>query len=339
MKTIQLLRMLLIVLVLLGSVWIANQVYLNEKEYQFFLEQANRDRELVLKRYESDMKLKQENLLLRKKNTYNQCMNEPYKSSQTDFLIEEVLKKYQDYHFSFYFEDIKNDYSFSLRPNESYYGASVIKLLDALYLIHYAMEGSIDLSSTIRYESRHICDYSLNMEKHEVGDMVSLEDLIYYAISVSDNTAHEMLYEYIGTESLRFYAQKLGIRLTITDREHFGEMTPADGLKILKEIYRIISLDNSYSYLLLSAMKNTYYNSLNFQDVSFLHKYGLTDSFYNELGIYYDENPYLLSLFTTYAYEDYTTIIQEFSKSIYEVYLANSLEKEEYCRRISESIF
>ena len=80
-------------------------------------------------------------------------------------------------------------------------------------------------------------------------------------------------------------------------------------------------------------------NSLNFQDVSFLHKYGLTDSFYNELGIYYDENPYLLSLFTTYAYEDYPTIIQEFSKSIYEVYLANSLEKEEYCRRISESIF
>ncbi len=339
MKTIHLLRLLLVVIVMLGSFILANQVYLNEKAYNELSEQAKQDRELVLKRAESDEKIKKENFLLRQQEAYTSCMNTSYKSSNTEEKIKALLLKYQDFHFAFYFEDVKNQYSFSLRENDSYYGASVIKLLDALYLIHEAMEGRINLSDTILLSSHHIVDYSLKMEKYEVGDAISLEDLIDYAISVSDNTAHEMLYEYIGTQNLKDYASSIGVTLTISDTEHYGYMTAFDGYQILKEVYRILSLNNSYSVLLRRSMNNAYYNALNFQDVFFLHKYGLTEEFYNEIGIYDNENPYLLSLFTTYAYEDYPFIVNEFSKSVYDIYASNLKEKKEYCHLVSNVIF
>ena len=85
-------------------------------------------------------------------------------------------------------------------------------------------------------------------------------------------------------------------------------------------------------------MDSDYYNELNFDNVRFLHKYGYASRHYNEIGIYYqNENPYLVSIFTRYAYDDYSKIIGDLSKKIYNIYSKNYEEKKEYCLKQKEN--
>ena len=144
-----------------------------------------------------------------------------------------------------------NEYTILKNETISFYGASLIKVLDATYLIRKALAGEIDLKTeTVTYEARHKRDYSLGMDNHTIGEQISLETLIGYALSVSDNAAHEMLYEYIGVNNLRTYASSLGITITANSVEHFGYLNADYTHKILEEVYDIILMDNSYSFAL-----------------------------------------------------------------------------------------
>jgi len=333
MKVSRLVVFLTMTVILLGSVLVANQLYVNE-QIEFQLKSEERlyeEMEAMNRFFEYEERYQFNELRLRQNEAYSTCMKTPFKSLHTDSLIQELLKEYQNEPISFSFYDVKNDYGILLNETDSYYGASIIKLLESLYLINHAMAGEISLSDTLIYKKEHISDYSLELEKYSLGASISLKDLIFYSISVSDNTAHEMLYEYIGVENLKSYASFLGISLTINDMEHFGYLTASDGMKILKEAYRILKLKNSYSDLLFASMNNTYYNSLNFLGTTFLHKYGLTEPYYNEVGIYSAENPYLLSLFTRWGYSNYSNKVTSFSEKIFEIYQSNLEEKEQHC--------
>lgn len=268
---------------------------------------------------------------------YLECMNNPFYSENTKLLVEEFINIYQKENIGLYYTDIKNQYSITLHETTNFYGASLIKLLDATYFLRKAMNNEVNLDEKIVYQSKHISDYSLGMENYQIGDEIPIRELIKYAISYSDNTAHEMLYEFIGLDNLKQYARSLGITLTIDEKEHFGYMT-ADGTnKMLEEAYNIISSNTEFGELLSLAMDNDYYNSLNFSEVRFQHKYGYYASAYNDIGIYNTENPYFISILTPYGYQDYQEKVQTISQKIYDIYLANEKEKEAYCKDLQNT--
>ena len=122
--------------------------------------------------------------------------------------------------------------------------------------------------------------------------------------------------------------------LNISESNRFSYLTVSDTNKLLEYVYDLISVDDKFSTLLINAMQNTYFNSLNFDDKVFLHKYGYYERNYNEIGIYNSNNPYLISIFTLYGpNEEYMfNQTRNISKEIYEIYKTNLTLKEEYCK-------
>jgi len=267
---------------------------------------------------------------------YDTCMEDSYKSDLLDKKINDLIQEYSNSFLSFSFYEPYNNYSYDLQENKLYYGASLIKLLEANFLLQESLNGNISLSEKLSFCSKHIMPHSLFMENKSVGEEISLSDLIYYSLSLSDNSAHEMIFEYIGVDHLKSYAQQLGVTLSINDIEHFGNLTANDGMKILQETYRILSKNTIESNILKNALSNDYYNSLNFLDIPFLHKYGLYDDYYHDIGIYFDEVPYMISIFTLAGNSDYFHLVQDLSQKIYDIYLFNLQEKRSYCFQLKK---
>lgn len=268
---------------------------------------------------------------------FDTCMSSSFQSDRTEEKIETLLLEYQNQKLSFVFYEPYNKLSFSFHENKLYYGASVIKLLEALFLLQESLHGKLDLEDKIPFCVYHRKPYSLYMEKRNVGEEISFKDLIYSSLSVSDNTAHEMLFEFIGVTRLNAFANHLGISLKITNADHYGFLTARDGLKILQETYRLLSIPSLESELLKQALDNDYYNSLSFADKKLLHKYGYYDMYYHDIGIYMGDTPYLIAIFTTLGNDDFFHEVQSLSEKLYDIYDFNLQEKRSYCSQVSFS--
>ena len=79
-------------------------------------------------------------------------------------------------------------------------------MLDAIYIYENALEGNIDLDTTKKYTKNFKVLYSAGLEKHKIGDMISLRDLVKYAIKKygSENFKVEILEIASSLEELIF---------------------------------------------------------------------------------------------------------------------------------------
>lgn len=269
---------------------------------------------------------------------YTDCLNTPYKAENVDSLFAELLQELNANSVSIYFEDIDNDYTLKFNESKSQYAASIIKLYAASYLLDNARNGNINLNDTITYTTKYSSIAGLKLATRNVGEEITLSDLIDYSISVSDNGAYRMLSDYIGVNTLKEYARNtLDVNLTITESDRFGYLTVDDTNKLLNHIYNFIQTDDEYTDLIINAMNNTYYNGLNFDDKTFLHKYGYYGQYFNNIGIYNANNAYLISIFTLYGNPDQGTLnkVNELSKKIYDIYNINIEAKENYCHNLA----
>ena len=234
-------------------------------------------------------------------NEYASCLITPYKSEEVDALFNELLNTLNTNELSIYFEDLNNDYTLTINPDTTYYNASIIKLFDASYII----DNNVDLNDTITFTEDYRSMAKEGLLNYELNAEVPIKDIMYYAISVSDNGAHRMLTDYIGVDNLRNYAKNtLGITLTITDSDRFGNMSVTSTNTLLKHVYELLQNDNDYTALLKDAMNNDYYNGLNFDEKTFLHKYGYYNQYYHDIGIFNSLNPYVISIFTLFGNPD-----------------------------------
>ncbi len=268
---------------------------------------------------------------------YASCLITPYKDESIDTMFAELLSEL-DNNVSIYFEEINNNYTLTYNENKSQYGASIIKLFEASYLIENARNGNINLNDTITYTSNYASIAGLKLSTRTIGEEITLKDLLDYSISVSDNGAHIMLSDYIGVNALKEYAKNtLNVNLTINETDRYGNLNVSDTNKLLKHIYNLIQVNDEYTNLLVNAMNNTYYNALNFDNITFLHKYGYYSSYFNSIGIYNSNNPYLISIFTLYGNPDQgaLTKVNELNKKIYNIYNTNLKLKEDYCYNLA----
>ncbi len=274
----------------------------------------------------------QEEIKRKKQEAYEKCLDTPYQREGLEESFDNLFNEYKGTGIAIYFTDINNEYGYSFNATRTYYSASAIKLFDAIYLVEKAKDGQINLDDTITYTAADKKSGSAKTSEHNFGDKISLSNLISYALSVSDNAAHSMLVKYIGSSKMNNYFSDT--KLSITEAKPYEyNYTAAMANESLKRIYDIISKNDEYSNLIKSAMKNDYANSLNFDNVSMLHKYGLFDSYYHDIGIYDSNNPYLVSILTMYGKTNYNELVKDIHKRLYKLYKENIDEKEEFCKK------
>lgn len=204
------------------------------------------------------------------------------------------------------YKNLETGYTYKYNEKQVYYGASLIKTLDAMYV----------------YENMKLTN--------------SLKELVKRAVSISDNSAHVDLVNIIGFNKLKAYGIKLGAKkvLTRSKEDYFGNTIVNDQLMFLEHLYELINI-NPLGDELKSYFINDYTNFLTFDGIpTLMHKYGWYGAYYHDVGIVFDDTPYLIVILTREALntEDEkialaksTQIVNDLSKKIYEL---NNLNKK-----------
>ena len=254
---------------------------------------------------------------------YEDCLDRPYSvADETEVLqgakvqLDSYLARYKT---SVGYEELKTGYTYSYNPDKVYYGASVLKLLAATYIYSKASLGEIDLNTTMTYTSKYSWSESLEMKKHKFGDNITLRDLVRYAVTVSDNSAYQMLVSYIGRQNLKNFGLDLGAKYTLNGGDNFGSLTTGDAIIYLETLNNCINnnveLGGELKQVFLSALQNDL--ALPDYGIEAAHKYGEYKPNYHDIGIVYDENPYLVAVLTTEGYGDYEGKVKDISSHVY----------------------
>lgn len=245
----------------------------------------------------------------------------------------ELLEYAKNNDLRYTYEDLNYGYMINYRENEPLYGASLIKLVVAIYLL----DNDIDLNQTIKYTSNFVAEYSTGMQNHKIGENVPILTLMKYSIVYSDNSAHHMLMSYIGKDKIREYAHGLGATAIFTgQKDNYGNQTTHDMAIYLKRAYQLIDEKENGHYL-KEFMLNTKRNHINLgTDFVYAHKYGNFNQYYHDTGISYNANPFTIAIMTTkseFPAVKYVNKMSSLSKEFNESYYANL---ETYCQNYSK---
>ena len=285
---------------------------------------------------------------LSKTEKYVNCILEEYNEEDNTIeinnKIEEVNNYFKgNYRVSVYYEDINTGFHYEYREDALYYGASLIKLLEAMYIYEGAINGNINIDDKMIYTSIYKNDYSIGMDKHKYGDYVSLRELVDYAVRYSDNTAHAMLYNYIGHNNIVMYGSSIGAKYTLRGDDSYGIETARDTNCYLRHAYKLINSNAEYGDMLKETMMNTYYNSLCLtidEENNVAHKYGMCGVNYHDIGIVYDDGiNYNISVLTTYGEEDYESIVRDIHMKIKSLHDTFYNSRKEKCQILVDNSF
>ena len=254
---------------------------------------------------------------------YNECLQRPYSEIDNNEILQNAkaeldayLSKYKT---SVAYQDLTIGNYYSYNPSKVYYAASTMKSLAALYIYSKAAIGEVDLNSTIKYTSRYSWSESMEMKKHKYGEDISIRNLVNYAITVSDNSAYQMLVAYIGRQNLKNYGISLGAKYTLSGGDNFGSITVNDAIIYMKTLNDFINnngeLGEELKQVFLGALQNDI--AIPEYNVAAAHKYGEYKPNYHDIGIVYDEKPYLIAVLTTEGYGDFEGKIKDISKHVY----------------------
>lgn len=212
----------------------------------------------------------------------------PNDNEEIKELITNLNEYLRPYKVSVGYKNINTNFTYLYNAKQTYFGASLIKNLDAMYI------------------------YENHMSEPDILKNVKL------AIIKSDNQAHKYLVEKIGFNNLKQYAKYLGAPLTKCNNLYFCDTTVKDQLIYLTNLYNLIkTLPNSQE--LSSYYLNNYGNYLNLSDTKFFHKYGQSDEYYHDIGISNTDNPYIIVILTSERLNkdiDYRKLINDISIQI-----------------------
>lgn len=283
---------------------------------------------------EAKEKRQKEVLIKKQKLEYEQCLNDYYttemETENLKTIISDIDKITNKYNVSYKYININNQYTKEKNIDKEYYGASLYKLLDVIYLIEKSNNNELDLNTKIKYKSVHKRPFSTGMVKIPINSMVSIKELLSYILLYSDNTAHTVLFDYIGLKNLQDLGKDLGAKRLIEEGT-YGQSSVSDIYLYLAKLYELMSLDNENAIFLKEHLNNSNVNSLNFDDIKFYHKYGMYNQFYHNVGIAVLDEPYMILIMSELRFYDYKLIIQNISRHFYNLNeeLVNS--QKNYC--------
>lgn len=136
---------------------------------------------------------------------------------------------------------------------ESYHPASTIKMLLIAALMARVDAGTLALHDTVMVTPHDIVGGYGVLQHEDVPQQVSLARLAELTVTISDNTATNVLVDAVGYDTLRSLAQTLGLQTMHFGRKMFEAPSPPDHDNFINAADTLVLLSEIYADSLLSA--------------------------------------------------------------------------------------
>ncbi len=206
--------------------------------------------------------------------------------------------------------DLKTDESFSVNGDIVFTQASAIKLPVLVELFRQVEEGRYSLNEVVTLRPDDIVPGSGVLQQLTPGSVrMTLGDVATLMVTVSDNTATNMIIDRVGMDNVNATMSGLGLSHTklqrkmmdteawIADRENLS--TPNEQAQLLELIYRgdVLSLASRNEILhILTIPKSSRIRSLLPPGTRVAHKTGTVSGVVVDVGIVYlEERPFIVA--------------------------------------------
>ena len=202
----------------------------------------------------------------------------------------------------------------------SFHTASTVKAPYALYLLKEVNKREKSLSDKFAYQEKHWEKSSGQIKLYPYGTEFTIEDILYYMIHISDNTAYYMIKDYCKYPGYNEMIEELGCQKWMSNWVNWGMFTPHDLAVIWNEIYNF-SFTCDEGELLLNLLIDAKYNfikdALN-DYTKVAHKSGFNDNGYHDAAIVFGDSS------KKEATDDYIVVImtQTVTRATNKAYLA-----------------
>ncbi|SET22817.1 beta-lactamase class A [Oceanobacillus limi] len=222
---------------------------------------------------------------------------------------------------SFYYENINTGYKMYYNPEKVYGAASTVKMPMALYVMEQAAKGNVDLNEVKAYEGRHYSGGTGIIQYEDVGSEYTIKEIVENAMIHSDNVAYIMLLDRFGRGNLIDFMHELGGKYAYPDMQN---VTTAKDMGMYSKALYEFSNEEELGAELVEILKNTEFNDAipaGVPDLEVAHKIGYITNqlLFNDVGIVYDEDPYVLAVTTKgIPFDDQRETVAELTSIIHE---------------------
>ena len=209
----------------------------------------------------------------------------------------------------FYYKDFTSGETLGYNENEQFEAASVIKLPVYMVIMKLAHEGKLSLSEKLTCHHADKMPPCGALYFFTDEPVVDIETLCGLMITISDNTATNMLISRLGIDFLNEEFKKIGLEKTHIERLLFDSeasaqgkcnyIVPAEMGMLLEQVYRRTFVSKEVSEaiekLLLEQQINHKIPGYLRDEVAVAHKTGEDDNLTNDVGIVYAKKPFVVS--------------------------------------------
>lgn len=232
----------------------------------------------------------------------------------------------------FFYKDLTTGETLGLREDDMFEAASVIKLPVYAVIMKLAYEGKVDLSETLICHKEDKLPPCGALYFFTDEPKVDIKTLCGLMITLSDNTATNMLLRRFGIDFLNGEFKKIGLEKTHLERLLFDPESAKKGLEnriVPKEMGELLEKIFRHSYvseetsaemeaLLLDQQINHKIPGYLRDEVRVAHKTGEDDGITNDVGIVYAKKPFVIAFATN------RTDVPEAERAMREISLALS---------------
>lgn len=228
---------------------------------------------------------KDEEIVLEKNNKLEKIKNS----------INNILGDYKD-NIGIYYYNLATEDKYAINEERCFVAASLTKVPQAMMVLDLVQNGDLTLDNIIYYSEG---DYEAGtgiLQNQEVIEPITIKEAIELSIIYSDNIAFNML-QRIGGRSVSEYIKEI---CNAENRPLNNNTTAYEQFKIYERLYK--NKDGNANYnLLIELLKQTeFHDRLDKYLPTDLvaHKIGNYYRYYNDAGIIYLEEPYILVILT-----------------------------------------
>lgn len=211
-------------------------------------------------------------------------------------------------HVGFYYKNLVTGEEFGFHEEEEFSSASIIKFPILLQILKWAEEGKADLTERIQILQEEKMPLSGVLTLFSGEPEIDVETLCRLMISVSDNTAANVLMKRYGVEALEQGFAEMGLKKThlrrlFFDKSGMGQglrnvFSPAEAGMLLEQLYREEFASGRVCRQAMDILKQQQINhkigGFLGEHVPIAHKTGEDDDISNDVGIVFALQPFVI---------------------------------------------
>lgn len=233
--------------------------------------------------------------------------------------------KIPSFEYAIYLKDLVNGEVFIDKDGDRIFkSASMIKL-PILYAF-FVLKGKDFLKDKIKISSSDRVEWSVITDLSQ--DEYSLNDILTLMITQSDNTATNIMIDYLGMDEINRVIREEGLRNTKLKRKMMDIDSVKKGIDNFTSLHDLAILfkkiylkQNEMLEILKKQRDNESLKRFLDEDIIVAHKTGSLFGLNHDMGIFrLDEHPYILGVFTSDAENNYETkdFIGKVGRAVYE---------------------